>query len=109
MSATDLAGYNVFKNSSQVASNVTENTYTATGLTNGTLVTFEVRAIDQTGNESTANPTATATPALTLAPSAPPNLGTFEGGVEVSTVSLKPILVVGNVTPVDGRATPIYT
>jgi hypothetical protein len=104
-----LAGYNVFKDGSPVASNLTNTTFTVTGLTNDTATSLEVRAIDQAGNLSFNNPSVSATPALTAAPSKPIVLGTFEGGTEVTTVSLKPILVVGNVTPVDGRATPTYT
>lgn len=43
-------------------------------------------------------------------PSAPTPLGTFtRDGVPVEVVSLKPILIVGNATPVPGRPTPTYT
>ena len=104
----DLAGYDVYQNSARIASGVTQTTYDATGLNNGTTYTFEVRAVDQTGNVSTTNPTDTAIPAATLAPTKPTPAGTFISGVAADVVSLKPILVVGNATPVDGRPTPTY-
>ena len=109
VSASDLAGYNVYKGSTQIASNLTGTTFNATGLTNGALVTFTVEAADNTGNKSTANPTASATPSAGQAPSAPLSANTFIGGSPADTVSLKPILIVGNATPVSGRSTPAYT
>ena len=116
VSDADLAGYNVFAAGSQVASNLTQVSYTVTGLTNGTAVAFEVLSADQTGNQSAKSASVSETPALTSAPSKPTAIGTFEGGSEVTTVSLKPILVVQNVTPATRRlnnaatrSTPTYT
>jgi len=89
---------------------VTTTTYDATGLTNGTAVNYAIQSVDQSGNSSSNSSTASATPLATLAPTAPTPIGTFDRtGNPLTTVSLKPILIVSNATPVDGRAEPTYT
>ncbi|SVD19956.1 uncharacterized protein METZ01_LOCUS372810, partial [marine metagenome] len=108
----DLSGYDVFQDGSQIASGVTDTLYDVTGLDNGTSVEFTVRSVDNNGNASVVSSAATATPLATLAPSAPAIAGTFgrDGNVKIS-VSVKPILVVDNVTPVPvaGRSVPTYS
>ena len=59
----------------------TATNYTATGLTNGTSYTFEVRAVNSAYNGAAAS--VAATPELS-APSAPTNLKATEGDTEVS-------------------------
>jgi len=106
----DLAGYDVFQDGSQIASGVQDTLFDVTGLDNGTSVEFTVRSVDNIGNTSAVSSAAATTPLATLAPSAPTVAGTFDmGGNVVTTVSVKPILVVDNVTPVAGRAAPTYS
>jgi phosphodiesterase/alkaline phosphatase D-like protein len=106
----DLSGYDVFQDGSQIASGVTDTLYDVTGLDNGTSVEFTVRSVDNNGNASDVSSAATTTPLATLAPTAPTIAGTFDqdGNVK-TTVSVKPILVVDNVTPVQGRSVPTYS
>ncbi|MBM3264023.1 MAG: fibronectin type III domain-containing protein [candidate division Zixibacteria bacterium] len=103
-----LKGYNVFTGSTQIASNLTGTSFTATGLTNGNPYSFTVNAVDEANNVSAGSPTAQTTPSAGQAPSAPTAAGTFIGGAAVDTVSLKPILIVGNSTRVSGRPVPTY-
>ena len=109
VSASDLAGYDVFQAATRIASGLTDTAYTVTGLTNDVPVNFTVTAVDQSGNASGSSPQASTTPTAAQAPSAPVSAGTFIAGALVDTVSLKPILIVGNATPVNGRSTPTYT
>ncbi|MBI4553917.1 MAG: T9SS type A sorting domain-containing protein, partial [Candidatus Latescibacteria bacterium] len=110
----DLAGYDVFQNSIQVVSGLTTTTYTATGLTNGTAYTYQIKAADLAGNRSSLSPSASATPSAAQAPTKPTPIGTYVNtppgaGTQVDIVSLQPILVIGNATPVAGRPRPTYT
>lgn len=106
----DISGYDVYQDGTRVASGVTTTTYDATGLTNGTAVNYAIQSVDQSGNSSGNSSTVSATPLATLAPTAPTPIGTFDRtGTPLTTVSLKPILIVSNATPVDGRAEATYT
>ena len=49
---SDFAFYKVYANGAPIATGVTDHVYTVTGLTNGTLHTFAVAAVDARGNES---------------------------------------------------------
>jgi subtilisin family serine protease/fibronectin type 3 domain-containing protein len=75
----DLAGYRVYRRStdgtwSAAIATVTASAYTNTGLTNGSTYTYRVTALDATGNESAASNEASATPADRTAPSPPSGL-----------------------------------
>ncbi|HYY20381.1 MAG TPA: hypothetical protein VE780_00755 [Thermoleophilaceae bacterium] len=50
-SESDLDHYNVYRDGTQVASPTASN-YTDSGLTNGTSYSYQVTAVDHTGNES---------------------------------------------------------
>lgn len=60
---SDLAGYNIYQDSVKItASLVTGTTYQVTGLTNGVAYTFQVSAVDKSGNESALSDSVSATP-----------------------------------------------
>ena len=63
---SDLDHYNVYRNSSKIAS-PTGSSHTDTGLTNGTTYGYAVTAVDKAGNESAKSDSVSATP------QAPPN------------------------------------
>ena len=67
-----MTAYEIYRGGVQVAV-VPGLSYTDTGLTNGTLYSYTVKARDAAGNVSTAS-AASATPADTTAPSVPPGL-----------------------------------
>ncbi len=50
--ATDLAGYRLYRNGLKIADLGKETIYRVTGLSNATTYSFQVSAIDQSGNES---------------------------------------------------------
>ncbi|MFL5851376.1 MAG: galactose oxidase-like domain-containing protein [Solirubrobacteraceae bacterium] len=58
---SDLDHYNVYRNSSKIAS-PTGSSYTDTGLTNGTTYGYAVTAVDKAGNESAKSGSVSATP-----------------------------------------------
>jgi chitodextrinase len=60
-SESDLDHYNVYRNGTQVASPTASN-YTDSGLTNGTSYSYQVTAVDHTGNESAKSSGVSATP-----------------------------------------------
>ncbi|MHA6480728.1 fibronectin type III domain-containing protein [Paenibacillus sp. strain BS8-2] len=67
--ASDLAGYHVYRGGTQLTSApIPSTSYTATGLTNGTLYSFTVKAIDTSGNLSSASAAVTITPAASPPP-----------------------------------------
>lgn len=79
VSATDLAGYRVYRGSSatgpwtQISPNaVVGTTYNATSLTNGTEYFFAVTSVDDVGNESAKSTAASATPAPAADTTPPP-------------------------------------
>jgi chitodextrinase len=63
---SDLDHYNVYRNSSKIAS-PTGSSYTDTGLTNGTTYGYAVTAVDKAGNESAKSGS------VSVTPQAPPN------------------------------------
>lgn len=63
VSATDLNGYNVYRNGSKVnISPLSATSSLVVGLTNGVEYSFQVTAVDMAGNESPKSPAVTATP-----------------------------------------------
>lgn len=59
----DLLGYNVYRGTTKLnATPVSTPSYTATGLTNGTAYSFQVSAVDTSGNESAKSGAVGATP-----------------------------------------------
>jgi uncharacterized repeat protein (TIGR03806 family) len=70
-----LAGYRVFRNSTQVGGTITTTQFNDTGLTPATAYNYTVRAVDNAGNVSAASATASATTSAdATAPTAPGNL-----------------------------------
>ncbi|MBI4552197.1 MAG: fibronectin type III domain-containing protein [Candidatus Latescibacteria bacterium] len=104
--ASGIAGYNLTRNSAAIVSNVQDTTYLDVNVTNGTAYSYTVAALDLGGNTGTASAaTANVTPNTTQVPTAPTSVATPD------TVSLKPVLIVGDATPVTGdasRATLVY-
>jgi RHS repeat-associated protein len=96
VSASDLAGYNVYRATSSSGpwtkitnSAITTTSFKATGLSNGTKYWFAVTSVDKTGNESNRSGGATATPvapADTIPPPVPTGLSVDagDGAVELS-------------------------
>ncbi|MDT8317285.1 MAG: FG-GAP-like repeat-containing protein, partial [bacterium] len=92
---TDLAGYNVYVKLSTSPSYPTtprngslipagQETYSVTGLANGTTYNLIVRAIDTSDNESINSSSVVATPAIdTIAPSSPTSLISRDGDLQV--------------------------
>jgi uncharacterized phage protein (predicted DNA packaging) len=60
---TDLVGYNIYQDSVKLTL-VTEATYQATGLTNGTKYSFQISAVDKAGNESELSKAVSVTPTI---------------------------------------------
>jgi len=60
-SEADLAGYRVYRDGSKIASPTTSS-YDDTGLTNGTGYSYQLTAVDESGNESAKSEPVTATP-----------------------------------------------
>ncbi|MBI4552856.1 MAG: T9SS type A sorting domain-containing protein [Candidatus Latescibacteria bacterium] len=109
---TDLAGYEVFRTVSgvtaQVQSGITDTTYLDNAVTNGTVYTYSIKAVDHalpTPNTSTASSTVSATPATANAPSAPGPASPADN----AEVSRKPILVISDATPGTSGGTLAYT
>ncbi|MDP5275742.1 fibronectin type III domain-containing protein [Chengkuizengella axinellae] len=82
-----VAGYDIYQDSTYIAS-TTSTTYTVTGLLSNTTYTFEVKAKDEAGNESSISNSATVTTTAPdpTAPTSPPNLAA--SGITESTVDL---------------------
>ncbi|CAN7295648.1 lamin tail domain-containing protein [Paenibacillus sp. LjRoot153] len=59
---SDLAGYKVYMNGSDISGTVTGTTYRITGLTNDTTYHFTITAMDTNGQESSLSGVVTATP-----------------------------------------------
>ena len=100
-----IAGYNIGRNGSTIASNVTDATYLDQTVTNGTAYSYMVTPIDNAGNVGTMANSANVTPGTDKVPGGPIS------GATPDTVSVRPILVVGNAVPVTGdptRATLTY-
>ncbi|WP_199615539.1 head-tail connector protein [Paenibacillus alkalitolerans] len=59
----DLAGYNVYQGGAKITSTLLTNaSYQVTGLINGVTYTFQVSAVDNSGNESTLSTAVRVTP-----------------------------------------------
>lgn len=101
-STTDVSGikgYNVKRNDVEIASIVADTTYQDQTVANGTAVIYKIIAVDNANNQSgDSNPSTSVTPAATQIPSKP------TAATLPDTLSLKPILVVSNATPVVGEA-----
>ncbi|MEE2709529.1 MAG: fibronectin type III domain-containing protein [Gemmatimonadota bacterium] len=104
-----IKGYNITRNGTTIATNVTEIELLDPTVNNDTTYTYTVTAIDNAANVGTsATSTSAVTPATTQVATAPTATVPATG----DTVSLKPILVVANATAVSGdpsRATLTYT
>lgn|GEM_PF-2381464 len=60
---SDLQGYNIYRGTTKLnTAPATGTTYTATGLTNGTSYSFQISAVDTSGNESAKSTAVSATP-----------------------------------------------
>ena len=107
--ASGIMGYNITRNSTTIATNVTEVELLDPTATNDTTYTYTVTAIDNAGNVGTS---ATSTSAVTPGTSQVATAPTATTPATGDTVSLKPVLVVANATAVSGdpsRATLTYT
>lgn len=94
-----IKGYNIKRNDVEIISNVADTTYLDQTVANGGAVTYKIVAVDNANNKSgDSNPSSSVTPATTQIPSKP------TAGSIPDTVSLKPILIVGNATAVSGDA-----
>ncbi len=79
----DAANYQVFQGAALIATQAT-TTKVVTGLTNGILYSFTVKAVDAAGNVSVASAAATATPVDLTPPAAPTGLAAVAGDSQVS-------------------------
>lgn len=69
---SDLAGYHVYLNSvRQTTTPITATSFTVTALTNGTTYSFQVSAVDTSGNESPKSAPVQATPNAVVVPPKP--------------------------------------
>ncbi|MDH2907931.1 MAG: fibronectin type III domain-containing protein [Candidatus Nitrosotalea sp.] len=59
-----ITGYDVYRNGTEIAPNITSTSYTDTGLTNGDTDTYQVTAVNAVGQSQPSN-SASATPAAT--------------------------------------------
>ncbi|MBT5873584.1 MAG: T9SS type A sorting domain-containing protein [Candidatus Latescibacteria bacterium] len=104
-----IKGYNITRNGVTISTNVSDIELVDPTVTNDTAYTYTVTAIDNAGNVgSTATSTSAVTPATAQIAAAPTATSPAAG----DTVSVKPILVLANGTPVPGdptRATLTYT
>ena len=80
--AVGVTGYDIYRGATLIALQ-TGTTYTDTGLANGTVYAYTVKARDEAGNVS-AGSTASATPADTTAPSVPTGLAATPGDAQVA-------------------------
>lgn len=95
-----IGGYNINRGGTALVSNVTDTAFVDNTAANGTAVTYTIVAVDKAGNAGTASaPTSSVTPGTDKIAGAP------SASALPDTVSLKPILVIGNATPVAGDAT----
>ena len=78
-----VTGYRVYRGTTLVGSPTTTS-FTETGLTNGTGVTYTVKAIDAAGNLSSASASASATPTAPSTLPAPTNLAAKAGSASVA-------------------------
>ena len=105
--SSNVTGYSVIRNNVTIATVGTEVTFLDESATNGQVHTYKLQAISALSNTSAASGTTSATPNTNKVPTDP----TVNSPTPGDTVSLKPILVVGNATPVAGtptRATLTY-
>ena len=102
--SSNVTGYSVIRNNVTIATVGTEVTFLDESATNGQAQTYKLQAISALSKTSAASGTTSATPNTNKVPTAP----TVHSPAPGDTVSLKPILVVGNATPVATRATLTY-
>lgn len=92
-----IGGYTLIRNGVTLITNVTDTTFLDDTAANDTAYQYNVTATDQAGNISGASAaTAAVTPGTGLLPSAP------AAGAVGDTVSLRPILITGDASPVSG-------
>ncbi len=94
-----IKGYHIKRDDTEIVSNVSDITYLDQTAANGTAVVYKIVAVDNANNSSAdSNPSTSVTPATTQIPTKP------TAGTLPDTVSLRPILLVGNATAVAGEA-----
>lgn len=84
-SGTGLAGYNVYRNGSKVASNLTGTSYTDTGLTANTTYSYIVEACDKASPPNCAQSTASGTTQIAVDTTPPTAPGNFKAIANSST------------------------
>ncbi|MBI4553395.1 MAG: fibronectin type III domain-containing protein [Candidatus Latescibacteria bacterium] len=103
--STGVTGYNVYRNGTPLATGVSDTTLLDASAANGQTFTYRVRTVSTSGKESVPSDSAQALPSATSIPTAPAAISPASG----DTVSLKPVLVISNATPVDtSRAVLTY-
>ncbi|MBI4550679.1 MAG: fibronectin type III domain-containing protein, partial [Candidatus Latescibacteria bacterium] len=96
--SASVTGYTILRNGNALATVGRDSTFLDVSATNGQAQSYTIRAISAIGKTSPLSASASATPHSNQVPTAPASSSPASG----DTVSLAPVLVIGNSSPVTG-------